>query len=90
MKQTATQVLEEQLMERASRAIADEIDFEVLSSMLVQTGWTRVQLSRPPRTITSDINTWMHAECKKHWKHRGKIWIFENKEEAALFKLTWS
>jgi len=90
MKQTATQVLEEQSMERASRAIADEIDFEVLSGMLVQTGWTRVRLSRPPRTITCDINTWMHAECKKHWKSCGPVWIFESQEEAALFKLTWS
>lgn len=90
MNKTATQVLEEQLMERASREMADEIDFEILSGMLVQTGWTRIQLGRPPRTIASDINIWMHNECKNHWERHGATWIFENKDEAALFKLTWS
>ena len=89
MNKTATQVLEELYAARAAKEIADEIDAKIMFDMLAETGWTRVQLSRLPRTITSEINTWMHTECKHHWKRRGPIWIFESREEAALFRLTW-
>ena len=90
MNKTATQVLEEQFAKRAAKEIADEIDAEILFDLMIQHGWTRVELSRVPRTIASDINIWMHNECNKHWKQQGRVWIFESQEEAALFKLTWS
>jgi len=90
MNKTATQMLEEHYADQAAQILREEIDAEILFDMMVEFGWTRVELSRLPRTITSDINTWMHAECKKQWQHRGKMWIFESQEEAALFKLTWS
>jgi hypothetical protein len=90
MNMTATQVMEEHYADQAAQILREEIDAEILFALMVEFGWTRVKLSRLPRTITSDINTWMHAECKKHWKNQGKIWIFESQEEAALFKLTWS
>ncbi len=90
MNKTATQVLEEQYADAAAQAIAEEIDFEIISNMLVEAGWSRVKLSRLTRTNDRDINMWMHTECKKHWSRRGATWIFESCEEAALFKLTWS
>lgn len=78
---------EEEIMNRASKSIADEIDFEILTSMLInECGWARVILD----TIGPDVNNWLHIECKHHWKHRGKTWVFENKDEAALFRLTWA
>jgi hypothetical protein len=90
MNKTATQVLEEQYAARVARILREKIDNEILFDMLTQVGWTRVELSKLTRTDNRDINMWMHAECKKHWKRRGKIWIFESRKEAALFKLTWS
>jgi hypothetical protein len=90
MNKTATQVLEEQYAEAAARAMAEEIDNEILFDMLTQVGWTRVELNKLLPPMGKDINTWMHAECKKHWHRRGKVWMFESREEAALFKLTWS
>jgi hypothetical protein len=90
MNKTATQVLEQQYAEAAARAMAEEIDNGILFDMLTQVGWTRVELSRLTRTDNRDMNTWMHSECKKHWHRRGKVWVFESREEAALFKLTWS
>jgi hypothetical protein len=90
MNKTATQVLEEQYADRAAKEMAEEIDNEILFDLMVKSGWTRVELSRLTRTDNRDMNTWMHAECKKHWHRRGKVWVFESREEAALFKLTWS
>jgi len=90
MNKTATQVLEEQYADRAAKEMAEEIDNEILFDLMVKSGWTRVELSRLTRTDNRDMNTWMHSECKKHWHRRGKVWVFESREEAALFKLTWS
>ena len=89
---TATQVMEEQLIAEAGRKIAEEIDFGVMAMLLVDScGWTKVEFD----TLGSnkhaiDINDWLHAECKKHWKHHGRTFVFESRAEAALFKLTWS
>jgi len=90
MNKTATQVLEEQYADQAAKILQEEIDNEILFNMLTHVGWTRVELSKLLPPMGKDINTWMHAECKKHWHRRGKVWMFESREEAALFKLTWS
>jgi hypothetical protein len=88
---TATQVMEEQLVEKASRAISDEIDFEILSTILIKNcGWTRVVLDTTgPNWRAVDINEWLHAECTAHWKRNGRTFVFEQQDEAALFRLTW-
>lgn len=92
MKKTATQVMEDRFVNRMSKAMVEEIDFEVLSNMLVKScGWTRIVLDTTgPNRRAVDINEWLHAECTRHWKRNGRTWVFENKNEAALFKLTWS
>lgn len=91
MNKTATQVLEEQYADRAAKEMAEEIDWELISDMMVAVGWTKVTLSRfRVAGATHDMNSWLHNECKHHWKHRANIWVFESREEAALFKLTWS
>lgn len=83
---------EEDIMHRVSKSIADEIDFEILSSMLInEGGWTRVVIFDIQRSArATNVNTWLHTECVKHWKHLGATWIFESQEEAALFRLTWA
>ncbi len=89
---TATQVLEDQIAEELSRQLAEEIDFEVLCSLLVKTGWVQVKLEDvlQPSKQTVDMVNWLHNECSGYWRHRGKTFVFENKEDAALFRLTWS
>ena len=88
---TATQVLEDQIADELSRQLAEEIDFEVLCSLLVQTGWIQVKLEDvlQPSKQTAGMVNWLHEECSGHWRHRGKTFVFENKEDAALFRLTW-
>lgn len=90
MKKTATRVLEDQLMERASKQIADEIDFGVICDMLAIIGWTKVVLDTLGSNERAwDIKDWLSTECKKEYKQRGRTFVFESKNEAALFKLTW-
>jgi hypothetical protein len=83
--------LEEKYAEEAAKILQEEIDWELITDMMVAVGWTTVEL---PKFFASgptlDMTRWLNNECKHHWMHRANSWVFENNEEAALFKLTWS
>ena len=83
---------EDQLTAQAAQIIADEIDFELLKSILVSNcGWHYVALeSLQSNERAINISEWAHTECKGHWRHLGRMWLFEKSEDAILFKLTWS
>ena len=80
------------MIDQAGKQMAEEIDFGVISDLLVESsGWSKIvldTLGSNERAV--DMKEWLHIECKKQWKHLGRIFIFESKDDAALFKLTWS
>ena len=80
-----------QYLDHAGQNMAKDIDFEVLANMLVSAcGWVKVEMpSLRSNSNAVDIADWLNRECKAHWKHRGRTFVFESKNEAALFKLTW-
>lgn len=88
---TAIEVMQDQIIEEAGRQMAEEIDFGVMAMLLVDScGWTKVELD----TLGSNnraihINDWLLLECKNQWKKHGRTFVFESRDEAALFKLTW-
>lgn len=87
---TATQVMQDQIIEEAGRQMADEIDFGVMCDLLASIGWTKVMLDTlGSNSRACDIKDWLSTECKKEYKQRGRSFVFESKDEAALFKLTW-
>jgi len=80
------------MIDRAGKQMAEEIDFGVLSNLLVEhSGWSKVVLDTVGSNERAvDMNEWLHVECKKQWKHLGRTFVFESRDDAALFKLTWS
>lgn len=92
MNKTATQVIEEQYADQMAKILEEEINWELLTDMMVAVGWTRVELDslQTYGELAANMNQWLHKEVIKHWKRRGKTFIFEDRNEAALFKLTWS
>ena len=81
-----------QYLDHAGQELSKDIDSGVLYDMLVSAcGWTKVELSSLKSMSNAvDIADWLNLECKAHWRHRGRTFVFESKDEAALFKLTWS
>ena len=79
-------------IDKAGKELSEEIDFGVISDMLVSAcGWVKVEMpSLRSNGNAIDIAIWLNLECKAQWKHRGRTFVFESKDEAALFKLTWS
>ena len=82
--------VEKEMLERAGKEMAQDIDKEILWSMLEDIGWTRVML---PRLIDNhhaiDIRYWLEENCKNAYERRGRDFIFESDKDAMWFKLRW-
>ncbi len=70
-----------------AKALAEEIDWEIMCDLMKSIGWTRVEIDRPS---TADILTWCSDNCKGKFKGRSYVWMFERAEDATWFSLRWS
>jgi len=82
--------LEEEILNKAGKAMANDIDREVLWGMLQGMGWHRVML---PRLIDNyhaiDITYWLEENCKRAFERNGRDFLFEDSKDANWFKLRW-
>ena len=82
--------LEEEIAGQMSKELAQQIDFEFLTDILIACGWTRIELDRfRSREHSVDVVTWCHDKANGKWKHNGRTFIFENKKDATWFALNW-
>lgn len=82
--------LHDEYVERAAKELADDIDFDVLTSLLIEgSGWTKVVLKPMTWEDGLDIDGWVENNVKGKFHTRGLVWVFENAKEANWFKLRW-
>ena len=82
--------LRDQLMEDAAKEIAEDIDFEVLTSMLIEgSGWTKVVLKPMTWEQGLEVDYWCETQVKSKFMNRGLVWVFEDPKEANWFTLRW-
>jgi hypothetical protein len=81
--------IEEDILNKAGKRMADEIDFQILVDMLVQIGWCKVILS--PMTIEDgiEVDYWTAKHVKGNFETMGLVWVFEQEEDANWFALRW-
>lgn len=82
--------LQEQIIAEKAKAIADEMDAEILRSMLCELGWHQVVI---PWVMTheqsNEVDQWLDNRIKgRHWT-RGLVFLFEEERDAMWFKLRW-
>jgi hypothetical protein len=85
--------LEEEMLNRAAKEIAEEIDWGVMANLLTEVGWERVTVNFGPRmseSIAHEIKEWVQSQCHGQVKSRNKTWLFENPKDATMFILRWS
>ena len=84
--------LEEYVLNEQCRKIADHMDFGVMSMLLVDScAWTRVYLDHMDYDFaTGEITAWANANCQGRFMHLAEDFIFENANDALIFKLKWS
>ena len=81
--------LQEQIMEDAARRMAEDIDFGIMSDLMVETGWVKVTLSPMTSETSNEIDAWITNNVKDKHMTRGLVWVFENEKDANWFKLKW-
>jgi hypothetical protein len=82
--------LEQQLMEKMSKEIAQEIDFGILSDLLVYSGWVKIELDTLENNNNAiDMNEWLDMNCKHKVSRLGRKFVFESSAEAEWFILRW-
>jgi len=82
--------LEQAIANKAAERMAKEIDRGILWSMLEQSGWTPVTLSRlQDNRHAVDITVWLEEHCQQQFKRNGREFLFESKEDAVYFALKW-
>ena len=83
--------IEQQLSDILAKEIANEIDREVLWSMLKESGWHRVMISRFQDNLHAvDISIWLEEQCQGAYERNGRDFIFKNEKDATWFILRWS
>jgi hypothetical protein len=76
------------LVDDAAKAIADEIDWNIMCDLMTQVGWHRVEAA-PPNDYAA-VKEWLSLHVKGHYKSRYSTWMFEQSEDAMWFALRWS
>lgn len=81
--------LEAEIVTALGEAISKEIDFEIMSGILMETGWTKVVLKPMTDETSREIDQWIIDTCKGKHITMGLVWIFENKQDANWFTMRW-
>lgn len=83
--------LEDEIANELSTEMQSEIDFEILSDVLVKScGWTKVTLTRFfSRKHSINILMWCEENIKNNFQHRGSTFIFQDTGDAVNFTLRW-
>ena len=82
-------LLYEQQIEHAAKLLAEDVDFQVMTQVLVESGWTKVVLNPMTAEQGSEIDKWVEKNVKGNVDTRGLVWIFKEPKEANWFKLRW-
>jgi len=77
--------IEKELSEALRREIDKEILVEVRCADLVGRGWTMVTID----ATMEDTGAWMQANIRGDWRAFHDLWLFEDANDAVLFKLRW-
>ena len=75
---------------KMSQDLANEIDFSILSDILLENGWTPVEFI--PFTYSKqakDIADWAEQHCTGKWRHCGVKFVFERAADATAAILKW-
>ncbi len=81
--------IEEEIIAAMGKEIQKEIDFEILSGMLKQMGWTKVVLTPMTSEQSKAIDDWIAMYVKNPVETMGLVWMFEDKRDAVNFTLKW-
>lgn len=82
--------LEEEIANELATQMQSEMDFHILSDMLVELGWYKISLDRFQNNHHAvDIKNWLEENARGFWESRGSTFVFEKEGDAVNFTLRW-
>lgn len=82
--------LEDEIAQGLSKQIAQEIDFELLTDVLIACGWTKIVLPSKWLPVSGvGIHEWREKNLTGKYKAHENVWLFEKSEDAVVFSLRW-
>lgn len=83
--------LEDQILEQQAKILQEEIDWEIMCSLMKDIGWTHVETTWDMQSIEGayELKEWCKKHLKGHHKGRGRNWLFELEKDAIIFALKW-
>ena len=81
-------MLEQKIADKLAKEISDQIDWNVLSEILISNGWTRV-IREPIFNWNEDVTGWLDLIKIGHVRSMGNEWLFEKEQDAIMFSLRW-
>lgn len=84
--------VEDEIADQLGKEIAEEIDFGIMSTLLVSNGWHKVELDTNSDSQTTKMRNWAEEQgvVQRGLLQRGKTWLFKSRDDAILFRLSWS
>ena len=77
-------------VQEQSKNLQYEIDWTIVADVLVNAGWTNVQLNRFCNNNEAvDIKLWLEQNCTSDWQNLSTRYIFKKKKDAEWFILRW-
>jgi hypothetical protein len=84
--------IRDEMIDEMAENIRQEIDNELMTSMLVMNGWTVVKLERfKDMKHPIDVNDWCDKNIgsRKYWTNFGPTYLFKESKHAEWFSLRW-
>lgn len=81
--------LYDQFMEQAAEKLANEIDADLMRSMLKEIGWYEVVLEPMTWEQGIAVDKWTNENVKNGVWYHGLVWMFKDSREAMWFRLNW-
>jgi len=81
--------LEDELISTISKEMQQNIDEGIMSTILIEDGWTPVQFYFKNNNQAVDIILWLNRNCKNNWQRLGSDYLFKYRQDAEWFILRW-
>jgi hypothetical protein len=83
--------LENEIAQELSEKMCSQIDFEILSDVLVSAcGWTKIILTPMTHEQSKEIDSWLADNCKGEYRTMGLVFLFEQAKDVTWFTLKYS
>ena len=82
--------LQDKILEHQAKEMQSSIDWEIKAGMLEELGWVRVEILSDSVEEHLRMLVWVNEHSQHDVKNRHDVFLFQDEEDAIMFKLKWA